>query len=91
MREEKGESNHEKHEKHEGGGRGRTTNGHEWTRICKNVVQAVFEPRKARKTRKNTKEGEEGEPRMDTNGHERSPNTGLNHEWTRMDTNMQKM
>ena len=23
---------------------------------------------------------------MDTNGHECSPNTGLNHEWTRMDT-----
>ena len=41
------------------------TNGHEY---AKNVVQAVFEPRKTRNTRKNTKEGEEGEPRMDTNG-----------------------
>ena len=62
-RRKKGESNHEKHEiheKHEGGGEGEPrmdTNGHEY---AKNVVQAVFEPRKTRNTRKKHEGGGRG-------------------------------
>ncbi len=61
------------------------------------------EPRKTRKARKKKGGGGEYEPRMDTNGHEwnheiqvwnherhekESRGESMNHEWTRMDTNV---